>query len=753
MSDGKIQIIVGASMDRSLEQTFASIEKRAQKAGVNIAKAMGVGLSGGSGVGGNSNPFDKMAKDAGKAAKAAINSVDRQRKETAKALKEMQGDWEKAEKDKKKILDKSEKDFQRSERQKTKDAAQEIDARLAHEEKAAKAASASQDRFAHRASRYALRSGREMFSAAGRFGRDIASGAGVDMSVGSLVQRSVGIENAAVDLSNRGHIEGEKGANGGVVSSRILEGEARKTGLATAVNPEEILAAGRTFVGLTGDLDTWRKIMPQVTKQTMAMGGSQEDAAKMAGEFAAHIGDIPNKAEHVMNMMMVAAGQGKIGGIDATEFAKYASRVAAPAGQFAGDKSENVGKLTAIAEIAKMHGGAANPAEAMGSITQFSNTLKKTARTKSIAALIGNKNGQFTDDQHSNMRGINEIMKDLIWGAAKDVHNPNGPRVKANLNSIATATGDVRGAKALYGLVDTFNTAGGGTKGMDAVNAELKRFDSAIMTTTELERAAAEKMETTKSQTEVFNQQLEAVSHGVMAELGPAIKDLAPDAIKAAQGLGSLASWAAGHPWEAAGAAVGGAAAKGVGEALARAGLEAAITSAAGGMIALGAVGLAAAAAWAWIEHDISDKEEKQRKEAASDAALGVAEEGGLGANQPEFLKAKEEEIKKRLAEVDRVKKYDTGSSKEDSASLRASHETMDSIPLLGNIDNVKARQDEQHESGLRDDLQKIHMMLANISRGIPVTNLDQIKIDNGPKVFKPGMEHDPGTLPAYLRR
>lgn len=759
MSDGKLQIIIGAAADRSVETVFGSIEKRAQRAGQNIAKAMGHGMNGGSGgTGGSGNPFAKMSKDADKAANDAIKAVDRQKKEVAKAAKEMQRDWEKADSERVKSAEKAARAVVAAE----KSASQERKRIAAAEKRESDAEARSTSRFASHAGRYAIQSGRQMFNAAGRFGMDLARGAGVEVSVGSLVSRTVGIESAAVGLSSRGHIEGSKNADGTlsansrVVSSGILEGEARKAGLATAVNPEEILGAGRAFVGLTGDLDLWRKIMPQVVKQTAALGGNQEDAAKAAGEFAAHVGDIPNKEQEIMHLMAVAAGQGKIGGVDFSDFAKYASRAAAPAAMYQGDKAQNIGRLTALAEISKMHGGSANAAEAFQSITQFSNTLKKTARRKTIAKLMGNENGQFTDSQNSEMRGVNDIIKDLIWGAAKDVKNPKGPRVKASQTAISTALGDVRGTRAISGLVATFNEAGGGTKGMAAVEAELKKFDGAVMSATEIDRANAAQLETTKSKTELFNQQLEAISHGIMGELGPAMKDLAPHAIGAAQSLGELTAWAIKNPWLAAGAGVAGAAGKGLAEAGVRAGFEALIPQLAGAGLALGGLTLAVAAAAAalyMIEKDIKSKEELQRKAASSDAALGVAESGGAGSNDPEFLKAKEEQVKKRLAEVARVRGVDkqfAGESPED----RRAREESDAIPFFGNTANVAARLDSNHEESLKEDLQKIHMMLSNISRGIPVTvsNANEIG-QSGPKIFAPGREHNPGELPAYLRR
>jgi hypothetical protein len=420
------------------------------------------------------------------------------------------------------------------------------------------------DRTSHRATRF-LMPNMPIMSMASRAGHEILRGVGVEADISSLIRRGVGIEQGAAKLSNRGHIEGDKGANGLVVNPKALEAEARKAGAATAVNPEEILAAGREFVGLTGDLDLWRKIMPGIVAQTKALGGNQEEAARAAGEFAAHIGDVPDKAKAVLSLAHVAAGQGKIGGVDFSDFAKYAAKVAAPAAMFKGDKTQNIGKLTAIAEIAKMHGGASSAAMAFGSIDSLVNTLRKPARFKSIKGLLGNENGQFSDATHSELMDPHELIKQLIVASSKD---KNGKSGKSDIGRVSAAVGDARSMKAIAGLQMTFNEAGGGQAGLDAMNAELKKFSGAMMSDAEVARGLAAALDTTESKAERFNQKLEGITHGAMAKLVPALESLEQPALNLAGHLGDLAAWVATNP--------GSALIDAVGLVIARAGIESA---------------------------------------------------------------------------------------------------------------------------------------------------------------------------------
>jgi hypothetical protein len=401
------------------------------------------------------------------------------------------------------------------------------------------------DRTSHRATRFFMPN-MPIMSMARRAGSEVLRGMGVETSIDGLVRRGVDIEKGATALSNRGFIEGAKGGNGQVVASDTLQGEARKAGKDFAINPVDIISAGHAFVGLTGDLDLWRKIMPGVIAQSKAFGVNQEDAAKSAAEFAAHIGDVPNKEKAVLDLLRVAGGQGKIGGVDFSDFAKYTAKAAAPAAMFKGDKAENIGKLTALAEIAKMHGGASTPAMAFGAIDSLANTLKKPARLKSIAALLGNKNGQFADDQHSLLSDPLKLAKALIVAGSRD--KKTGKSGLSSLDRVQSAVGDARSMKAITGLQMTFNEAGGGQKGLDAMNAELAKFSHANISTTEVSRALAEALKTTESKAERFNQKLENITHGVMAKLLPVLEQLEEPALKLAGHLGDLAAWAASNP-------------------------------------------------------------------------------------------------------------------------------------------------------------------------------------------------------------
>lgn len=656
MAPPAVRIRIGGSLDQSLDQALktagqkiAQAEKTAQKVKRETTKVA-----------------EDEAKRELRAQERLIKASETLDKQRARGLfaahRQQEASAERAAKAEMRSRQRTEENARR-EIEKTVRAAMRA---LEQEERAQNRLNASAgrqfaERTSHRATRF-LSGNSPILPMAGRALASVASGAGVDFSVSGAVGRVVDQQAAATALSNRGHIEGARGANGQVVSSAALQAEAQAAGKATAVNPADLLAAGHAFVGLTGDLDLWRKIMPMVAKQTAALGGNQEEAAKAAGEFAAHVGDVPNKEKAIMDLMRVAAGQGKIGGVDFSDFAKYAAKAAAPAAQFQGDKAQNIGKLTALAEIAKMHGGAANAAEAFTSISSLVTTLKKPARLESISKLLENEDGQFADKEHTTLRDPIELIKAMVVAASKG--NKDG---KSSLDRLAAAVGDARSLKAVAGVQNTFNEAGGGKKGLDAMNAELAKFKGAVMSAAETERANDERLKTTAAKAELFNQQLQNVTQGVMEKLVPALDKAGPEIIRFAEIIGKVATWAVENPKLAIGGAISASIARAGLESTLRAGIERLLLGAGGKNAAgLGAIagkaGLALTAVslgvttltvgMAVIDAWYAGAQEDQKKAVETDVgATNTGNEAGMLAQHGDYAAAAVAKQKEAIAQ------------------------------------------------------------------------------------------------------
>ncbi len=603
------------------------------------------------------------------------------------------------------------------------------------------------DRTSHRATRF-LMPNMPIASMARRGASEVLQGLGVDTSISGLVSRGVGIESASTALSNQGHIEGDKGANGRVVDASVLAGEARGIGKPLAVNPEEILKAQAGMVALTGDLQLAREIMPDLVSMTAAIGGGQVDAAKAAGEFAAAIGNVPDKAQRVLDLMRVLSAQGKKGAIDLPDFAKYAARAASAAPMFEGDKVENISKLTALAQIAKQHGGASSAAEAFTGISSLMGTLSKPARFKSIAALTGDKNGQFTDATRTKLKDPFKLIESIINSAHGDI-------VKIN-----AAVGDQRSGKLLRGLASTYNETTGGktdkasmTAGVQAMTKEFAEFKGIMLSKPEIDRANGERLKTAEARAEAFGQKLELITHGAMAKLLPALETLEKPALSAAESLGNLAAWAAGNPGGAIAAAVSAVIARAGIESAFRHGIETIIKNAAGtadlpgkagaGLIgqAGGLAGLFTSAAVigalayaieqageAAIDHFIGIQTDKQRADSIRHGNQGVAEaqlqgHARQGVYTPEDESANtaiQKELASRIKRAESITELDKKNGGAPSGFAGAFEQAF-------SPERNDARKDAMVLSSLKAEMARVSGLLDSIHNGtlkVLVTNM-----------------------------
>jgi len=560
----EIKIKIGAAVDQSMRTVFKPLVQAAIDARKQVQKefaSVAVGMKGSFTDGGRAarrafadttRAGDEMSRELANQAKRRTRAAEQESKaEYASAIRAAN----EAGRERIRILNANNRLELQAARQLERDKARAA-------ESSSRAVNKFADRTSHRATRF-LMPNMPIASMARRAGSEVLQGLGVDTSISGLVSRGVNIESAATALSNQGHIEGDKGANGRIVDASVLSNEARGIGAPLAVNPEQILKAQSGMVALTGDLQLAREIMPDLVSMTAAIGGGQVDAAKAAGEFAAAIGDVPNKAERVLELMRVLSAQGKKGAIDLPDFAKYAARAASAAPMFEGDKVENISKLTALAQIAKQHGGASSAAEAFTGIASLMGTLSKPARFKSIAALTGDKNGQFTDEGRTKLMDPFKLLERIIVSAKGDI-------VKIN-----AAIGDQRSGKLLRGLAATYNDTVGGktdeksmTAGLKAMQAELAEFKGITLSKAEIDRANGERLKTAEARAEQFGQKLEAITNKAMVKLLPALEKLEVPALNLAGHLGDLAAWVATNP--------GTALIEAVGLVIARAGLESA---------------------------------------------------------------------------------------------------------------------------------------------------------------------------------
>jgi hypothetical protein len=495
---------------------------------------------------------------------------------------------------------------------------------------------------------------------------DVARGAGVDFSIQGMVSRNVGLQAAATDLSNSGYQAGNAGPNGQRVDPRALVQQARTVGGQLGIDAGEALAGLTQFQKITGDLATGRALLSDMARLAKATGTDLGDMAAAAANVSNGLGDTPNKAAVLDQVMRTIAGQGKLGAVEISDMAVQMARVAASATKFAGDRGQNIAKMGALAQIARAEGGAPSAAESARSVGGFAATMQKTARIKAFKA---KGIDVFSDDSHTQLKDPIALIKESLMATGGDLQEMNKLFM------------DVIGARAVGGLQKTFVGAGGKDAGLKAVDAQVSRMLKAQISQDEVNESAKRASETDAAKAARFQNSLDAITETTMKTLVPALEQAGPAILQFAEVIGKVATWATTNPKTAIAAAISASIARAGIESGFRAGIERLILGAndangtgtragavgnlvskAGGVLTIAALGVTTLTVGMAIIDNWFLKAQREQSEAVAKGAeatnLGseaaaLEKSGNLkGAleKQKESVAAKEEEIKRTEA-------------------------------------------------------------------------------------------------------
>lgn len=379
----------------------------------------------------------------------------------------------------------------------------------------------------------------------------VAQGAGIDWSVQGMVGRNVAIEKLATDISNSGYQAGAPGANGERQDPRAMITQARAIGGQLGMDAMDVLEGIDRFKNITGDLATGRALIGDLAKLSAATGTNLDDMAAAAANVSNGLGDIPDKARILDEVMRTIAGQGKLGAVEISDMATQMARVAASASAFSGDRADIIGKMGALTQEARATGGAPSAAEAARSVVGFANTMKKSAR---IDAFKKEGIDVFTDKSQTKLKDPIELIKESLKATGGDMQAMNKLFM------------DVIGGRAVAGFTNRYVNAGGGDAGLKAVDDRVGELLKAQVSKKEVDESAARAAATTAAKAKRFQNELDRVTENVMAKLVPALERAAPKIIEFAEVLGNAASWAVDN--------TGPAIALAVSAAIARAGIE-----------------------------------------------------------------------------------------------------------------------------------------------------------------------------------
>lgn len=383
---------------------------------------------------------------------------------------------------------------------------------------------------------------------------DVARGAGVDFSIQGMVGRNVSLQQQATDLSNSGYQAGAAGPNGQRVDPAALTAQARAVGGQFGIDASEVLGGLVQYQKIAGDLDTGRQNLFAMAALSKATGTNLADMAAATANVSNGLGDVPNKARIIDEVMRTIAGQGKLGAVEISDMATQMARIAAAAGNFGGDRAKNIQQFGALAQIARAQGGAPSAAEAARSMGGFANTFKKSARNKEFTALT--KESAFTDETNTKLRDPIDLIKTALKATGGD---------QLKMNKIFM---DVVGGRTVTGLANAYTGAGGGDAGLKAVDELIGKMMKAQISQDEVNESAKRASETTAAKAARFQNSLDAITESTMKNLVPAMEKAGPAILKFAEVIGSVTTWAVENPKLAIAGAIS--------TAIARAGIESA---------------------------------------------------------------------------------------------------------------------------------------------------------------------------------
>jgi len=503
---------------------------------------------------------------------------------------------------------------------------------------------------------------RKAASVATRVAGEVVGGLGVSFDLGRGVSKAVDLEKMAVAIVNAGN-RGTGSAIDRNADVLALQDTARTVGDKYKLDPTKVLSGLGQYQALTGDLDTAKAGLDGLAGLAKAFNVDLDVMVATAGQVGSAIGEVgegkefataADKAKAVNDVLRALTAQGQEGAIEIGNLATQMAKLKAAGGRFEGSTAESIKKMGALAQLAMQLGGAASPTQAATAVMGFANTLATPARRKEFEAMgikvdSATQKGAFADPF--------EIIRRSLTTTGGDMEKMK--KLFAN----------VVGERAVTALTTSYNRAGGGDKGLAAVNEQFARFGGTI-TDDQINENLGRALNTKESKAQEFQNRIDRITSYMADRLIPALEKLEDPAAKAAQAITGIVVSAAEHPWAAVATVIGGSIAAAVGKQVLGEVLGKAIAGSlgnalAGKGLAVGAITASIAMAYMAIQAYSEDKDKagadaKARADADAEllkrAETEAASKGGLSRETANALARRRAEI---AGEQKRAGRYD----------------------------------------------------------------------------------------------
>jgi hypothetical protein len=399
-------------------------------------------------------------------------------------------------------------------------------------------------------------------------GKDAFSATGVTFDTGTILQRNVELEKSATDTTLSAFSAKGQTAEAKDVQATIAA--VRSAGNASAQDFNAMSRGLSSFVSKSADLETGKKVLADLGNIARATGSEVEALVSASGDVAKTLEDTPDKADRLLRIMRLVAKQGAMGNVEIKDLATYMGNITSSAFMYEGSTDTNIGVLGALAQVA-MKGGATSAAEGTRAASSFGRDVTKGAALERFEKAGVNI---FADKERTKLLSPEKIILQFL------------KKTGGSLDEMSDLFQNEMSKKVIKGFSQTYQAAGGGQAGLDAVAAEFKKF-SMTMSPDDVSKASALSKTGAGARGQLFQNKLEEIGGKAGEKLYPALQKLEPLLLKLADGFTKIVTWAADNPGKAILAAIIGS----IGKAAIGTAIAAKLSGLAGGMAGLGGGG------------------------------------------------------------------------------------------------------------------------------------------------------------------
>jgi hypothetical protein len=388
------------------------------------------------------------------------------------------------------------------------------------------------------------------------------SGIGGTALAANALHEGMKVERAAGGMANQMAGEGESPEQIAARRKGIIASAEHVRGFSTY----DAIQAARTFGGASGSYAGGQKITQDLSEISLATDVDLQDIAKLAGntynKFKTPDMSETEAQKQTLAAVRIFAGQGNVGSVEIKDLAMYGGRLTAGASKFQGDKLTNMARMGALAQVAAGPGEAADAAEATESAMRFASDITEhTGRIEKLS-IRGKKVSAFTDKSQTQLRGIKELIGDVLEGTGgslpqmQDIFGARSQKmtaafqqrfVEAERANEALPMGDKRRQEK-------------GKAGRAAAMSYFDTFDKAALKEDDQKARAEAALSTTSMQVEEamkrLNSQLAAELLPKLPPLISALSKATPTIVDFVSGMTKLVSWAMENPFSALGSLI-----------------------------------------------------------------------------------------------------------------------------------------------------------------------------------------------------